>query len=158
LLGPELIAGRKAPDFRVVRNDMSPATLADFKGKTKVILSVPSVDTPVCDVEVRRFNKEAAALDNVVVLCVSVDLPFAQKRWCGAAGIDKVTTLSDYKELSFAKAYGVFIKETHLLARAVFVIDAEDEMTYVEYVPEITSEPSYEGVLEHLKHHQATKA
>jgi thiol peroxidase len=148
LLGPELKTGDKAPDFTVVDNGLAPVTLASYKGKIKVISAVPSLDTPVCDTETRRFNLEAAALpENVVVLTVSLDLPFAQKRWCGAAGIDKVTTLSDYQERSFADAYGVLIKELKLLARAVFIIDATDTIRYIQIVPEVTSEPDYAAVI-----------
>jgi thioredoxin-dependent peroxiredoxin len=152
LLGPELKTGDKAPDFTVVDNGLAPVTLASYKGKIKVISAVPSLDTPVCDTETRRFNLEAAALpENVVVLTISLDLPFAQKRWCGAAGIDKVTTLSDYQERSFAEAYGVLIKELKLLARAVFIIDATDTIRYIQIVPEVTSEPDYAAVIGAVK-------
>jgi len=147
LLGSELKIGAKAPEFRVVDNSLAPITLASYSGKIKVISAVPSLDTPVCDTETRRFNQEAAAFpENVVVLTVSLDLPFAQKRWCGAAGIDRVTTLSDYQERSFAAAYGVLIKELKLLARAVFVIDADDIIRYIQIVPEVTTEPDYAAV------------
>jgi thiol peroxidase len=152
LVGPELKAGDKAPDFRVVNNGLAPVTLADFKGKIKVLSAVPSLDTPVCDVETRRFNKEAAGLpDNVTVLTISMDLPFAQARWCGAAGIDRVTTLSDYQDRSFAAAYGVLIGELKLLARAIFVVDATDTIRYVQVVPEIAQEPDYDAVLKAVK-------
>jgi thiol peroxidase len=152
LLGPELKTGDKAPDFTVVDNGLAPVTLASYKGKIKVISAVPSLDTPVCDTETRRFNQEAAALpENVVVLTISLDLPFAQKRWCGAAGIDKVTTLSDYQERSFADAYGVLIKELKLLARAVFIVDANDTIRYIQIVPEVTNEPDYAAVIAAVK-------
>lgn len=152
LLGPELKTGNKAPDFTVVDNGLAPVSLASYKGKIKVISAVPSLDTPVCDTETRRFNQEAATLpENVVVLTVSLDLPFAQKRWCGAAGIDKVTTLSDYQDRSFANAYGVLIKELKLLARAVFIIDATDTIRYIQIVPEVTSEPDYAAVIGAVK-------
>jgi len=148
LVGPELKAGGKAPDFRVVNNGLAPVTLADYKGRIKVLSAVPSLDTPVCDTETRRFNKEAAALpDKVTVLTISMDLPFAQARWCGAAGVDRVTTLSDYQERSFATAYGVLIGELKLLARAIFVVDEEDIIRYIQIVPEITTEPDYDAVL-----------
>ncbi len=148
LLGPELKVGDKAPDFAVVDNGLAPVSLASHAGKIRIISSVPSLDTPVCDTETRRFNQEAASLpDNVVVLTISLDLPFAQKRWCGAAGIDRVTTLSDYQERSFASAYGMLIKELKLLARAVFVIDAQDTIRYMQIVPEVTSEPDYAAVI-----------
>ncbi len=123
-------------------------TLASYAGKIKVISAVPSLDTPVCDMETRRFNREAAELpEQVTVLTVSLDLPFAQKRWCGAAGIDRVTTLSDYRERSFALAYGVLIKELTLLSRSIFVIDARDTIRYIQHVPEVTTEPDYAAVL-----------
>ena len=148
LVGPEIKVGDKAPDFRVVDNGLAPVTLASYSGKIKVISAVPSLDTPVCDTETRRFNQEAAGFpDNVVVLTISLDLPFAQKRWCGAAGIDRVTTLSDYQERSFAAAYGIMIKELKLLARAVFIIDANDTIRYIQIVPEVTSEPDYAAVM-----------
>jgi len=148
LLGPELKVGDKAPDFAVVDNGLAPVSLASHAGKIRIISSVPSLDTPVCDTETRRFNQEAASLpDKVAVLTISLDLPFAQKRWCGAAGIDRVTTLSDYQERSFASAYGMLIKELKLLARAVFVIDAQDTIRYMQIVPEVTSEPDYAAVI-----------
>ena len=152
LLGPELKVGDKAPDFSLVDNSLTSVTLADFKGKTKIISTVPSLDTPVCDTETRRFNQEAAKLpDNIVVLTVSLDLPFAQKRWCGAAGIDRVATLSDYREQAFGLAYGVLIKELKLLSRSIFVLDGDDTIRYIQHVPEITTEPDYDAVLEAAK-------
>lgn len=152
LVGPELKTGEKAPDFRVVNNGLAPVTLADFKGKIKVLCAVPSLDTPVCDTETRRFNQEAAGLpDKVVVLTISMDLPFAQGRWCGAAGIDRVTTLSDYQDRSFAAAYGVLIGELKLLARAIFVVDEADTIRYIQLVKEITDEPDYGAVLGAVK-------
>jgi len=152
LVGKELKPGTAAPDFRVVDNGLAPVTLADYSGKIKILSAVPSLDTPVCDTETRRFNKEAAALpDSIVVLTVSMDLPFAQARWCGAAGIDRVKTLSDYQERSFANAYGLLIKELKLLARAVFVVDADNTIRYVQIVPEITDEPDYAAALNAAK-------
>ena len=148
LLGPELQAGDRAPDFSVVDNGLAPVTLVSFSGKIKVISAVPSLDTPVCDMETRRFNQEAADLpEGVVVLTISLDLPFAQKRWCGAAGIDRVTTLSDYQERSFGQNYGVLIKELKLLSRSIFVIDRNDTIRYIQHVPEVTHEPDYAAVL-----------
>jgi thiol peroxidase len=148
LLGPELKVGDKAPEFAVVDNGLAPVSLASSAGKVRIISSVPSLDTPVCDTETRRFNQEAAGLPgDVVVLTISLDLPFAQKRWCGAAGIDKVTTLSDYRERSFGQNYGVLIKELLLLTRAVFVIDAPGVIRYIQIVPEVTSEPDYAAVI-----------
>ena len=148
LLGPELKAGEKAPDFAVADNGLAPVSLASSAGKIRIISSVPSLDTPVCDTETRRFNQEAAVLPGAVaVLTISLDLPFAQKRWCGAAGIDKVTTLSDYRDRSFGQNYGVLIKELLLLTRAIFVIDAQDVIRYIQIVPEVTSEPDYAAVM-----------
>ncbi len=148
LIGPELKIGDRAPDFRVVDTDLSPVTLADYKGKIKIISAVPSLDTPVCDMETRRFNQEAARLpESIAVLTISLDLPFAQKRWCGAAGIDRVKTLSDYQERSFALAYGVLLKELKLLSRSIFVVDGADIIRYIQHVPEITAEPDYDAVL-----------
>ncbi|MDX8359287.1 MULTISPECIES: thiol peroxidase [Bacillaceae] len=151
LLGNEVKVGDKAPDYTVLANDLSPVTLANSKGSVRLISVVPSVDTGVCDAQTRRFNEEVASLDNVQVLTVSVDLPFAQKRWCGASGIDNVVTLSDHRDLSFGEAYGVVIKELRLLARAVFVIDSNDNITYVEYVSEGTNHPNYEAAIEAVK-------
>ena len=148
LLGPELTVGAPAPDFSLVTNDMELVSLSDYKDMALALVSVPSIDTPVCAVETRRFNAEAAKLDaNVRILTISMDLPFAQKRWCGAMGIDKVVTLSDHREASFGLNYGVLIKELRLLARAVFVVDRAGILTYVELVREIADEPYYAGVL-----------
>ncbi|MFC4076326.1 thiol peroxidase [Salinithrix halophila] len=152
LIGPELKVGETAPDFTVLGNDLSPVTLADSKGKVRIISVVPSLDTGVCDAQTRRFNEEAAGLgEDVKVLTVSVDLPFAQKRWCGAVGIDQVQTLSDHRDLSFGTAYGVVIKELRLLARSVFVIDADDQLVHVEVVSEATHHPDYEAAVEAAK-------
>jgi len=149
LLGPELKAGDRAPDFTVCDNGLKPVGLADYAGKIKIISALPSLDTPVCDTETRRFNQEASSLSgNVVVLTISMDLPFAQGRWCAAAGIDRVVTLSDYKDRAFGSAYGVLIKEIMLLARAVFVVDSADVIRYVQIVPEIAAEPDYKAVLD----------
>ena len=148
LLGPELKVGDKAPEFAVVDNGLAPVSLASSAGRVRIISSVPSLDTPVCDAETRRFNQEAAGLPgDVVVLTISLDLPFAQKRWCGAAGIDKVTTLSDYRERSFGQNYGVLIKELLLLTRAIFVVDGQGVIRYIQIVPEVTSEPDYAAVM-----------
>jgi thiol peroxidase len=148
LVGPELKPGQKAPGFTVVGKGLAPATLDQFKGKVKVITTVPSLDTPVCDTEIRRFNEEAAKLPgDVQVLTISMDLPFAQARWCGAAGVDKVTPLSDWQHAEFGEKYGALIKELHLLARAVFVVDKNDNVTHVEYVKEVANQPDYEAAL-----------
>ncbi len=152
LIGDELKVGDDAPDFKLKAVDMSDTTLADFTGKVKIISVVPSLDTPVCDTETRKFNEEAQKLgDDAVVLTVSVDLPMAQKRWCGAAGVDNVVCLSDYLDHSFGKAYGVRIKEIGLLARQVMVVDKDDIIQYIELVPEVAQEPNYDAVLEKAK-------
>ncbi|AGA57584.1 Thiol peroxidase [Thermobacillus xylanilyticus] len=148
LIGPELKPGDKAPDFKLSKSLLETVSLADFAGKIKLISVVPSIDTGVCDAQTRRFNEEAAKLgDNVVVLTVSVDLPFAQARWCGAAGVDRVVMLSDYKDRNFGQAYGVFIKELALDYRAIFVIDGNDTIRYVEYLREMTEHPDYDKAL-----------
>ncbi|HEY6418588.1 MAG TPA: thiol peroxidase [Candidatus Binataceae bacterium] len=148
LVGPELKTGQKAPGFTVVGAGLKPATLDQFKGKVKIITTVPSLDTPVCDAETRRFNEEASRLPgDVQILAISMDLPFAQARWCGAAGVDKVTALSDYQRAEFGEKYGALIKELHLLARAVFVLDKNDNVTHVEYVKEVANQPDYEAAL-----------
>ena len=147
LIGGELKVGDQAPDFTLKANDMSDKTLADFAGKVKIISIVPSLDTPVCDTQTRKFNEEAGGLDGVVVLTVSVDLPMAQKRWCAAAGVDNVVCLSDFKDHSFGKDYGVRIKEVGLLARQVMVLDKDNTIKYIELVPEVTHEPNYDAAI-----------
>lgn len=152
LVGEQVKAGDKAPGFTVLSNDLNPVSLADSKGKVRLISVVPSLDTGVCAAQTRRFNEEAANLsDDVEILTISVDLPFAQARWCGAEGIDAVQTLSDHKDLSFGQAYGTVIEELRLLARSVFVIDQDDNVTYVEYVEEVTDHPNYDAALEAVK-------
>lgn len=147
LLGPALAPGDAAPDFTVVAPDMSPLTFATLSGAVRVISAVPSLETPVCDLQTRRFNEAVGELGEVLVLTVSVDLPFAQARWCGAAGVSAVRVLSDHRDLSFGTAYGVAIKEFRLLSRAVFVVDATDTVVYAEYVPAIEEQPDYEAVI-----------
>jgi len=148
LLGGEIKVGKLAPDFTVLANDLSPLAFSSFRGKVCVILSVPSLDTPVCDIEARRFNKEAGKLgSDVAVLTVSMDLPFAQKRWCATAGVDKVQTLSDHRDASFGMAYGVLLRDLRLLARAVFVVDRKGIVRYTELVKEVTNEPDYAAAL-----------
>jgi thiol peroxidase len=152
LLGPEIKVGDAAPAFQVVDNGLQPVTLASSAGKVRLITVVPSLDTPVCDAMTRHFNQDAANLpDSVVVYTISVDLPFAQKRWCGNAGIDKVQTLSDYQERSFGLQYGLLLKDLKLLARAVYVIDQNDRVAYVEVCSEVTAEPDYAAALEAVK-------
>lgn len=152
LIGPELKVGDQAPDFTLNKDLLTEVNLSDYAGKIKLISVVPSLDTGVCDAQTRRFNQEAASLgDNVVILTVSADLPFAQARWCGAAGVDKVVTLSDYKTKSFGQAYGVLIKEFGLDMRSIFVIDANDKITYVEYLTEMSEPPNYETAIQAVK-------
>ncbi len=152
LLGDELQPGDDAPDVQLLDNDLQPVQLSSFKGKVCVISAVPSLDTPVCDMETRRFNEEAGKLgDEVVVLTVSMDLPFAQKRWCAAAGVQRVVTLSDHRGADFGMAYGVLIKELRLLARAIFVVDKAGRIQYVQLVQEVSAEPDYEAVLAAVK-------
>jgi thiol peroxidase len=152
LLGNEVKVGDSAPDCEVVTNDMSKVKLSSYRGKICIICSVPSLDTSVCDTETRRFNEEAGKLgSDVKVLTISMDLPFAQKRWCGAAGVQNVQTLSDYRDASFGKAYGVLIKELRLLARAVFVVDKNGTIRYIQLVKEVATEPDYNAVLEAVK-------
>ncbi|AIQ57760.1 thiol peroxidase [Paenibacillus borealis] len=148
LVGPELKAGDSAPAFVVSKNLLEDASLGDYAGKIKLISVVPSLDTGVCDAQTRRFNSEAAGLgDDVVILTISTDLPFAQARWCGAAGIDSVITLSDHKETSFGQAYGVLIKEFRLDMRSIFVVDKDDKLAYVEYLGEMAEHPDYEAAI-----------
>ena len=149
LIDTGIQAGDRAPEFEVVAQDLSTVTLAAGRGKTLLISAVPSIDTPVCDQETRRFNEEAAKLPgNVEVWTISMDLPFAQKRWCGAAGITKVKVLSDHRDASFGQAYGTLVKGLRLLARAIFVVDQKGAVTYVEYVPEMTNHPNYDAALQ----------
>jgi thiol peroxidase len=149
LMGQELNIGDTAPDVVLANNDLAPVSLSSYGGKVCIISSVPSLDTPVCDMETRRFNEEAGALgDDVAIITVSMDLPFAQKRWCGAAGVDKVITLSDYGDMSFGNAYGVLIKELKLLARSVFVLDRQGVIQYIQLVNEVTEEPAYQEILD----------
>lgn len=152
LMGTEPQVGDKAPDFVAIDNDLNPVSFDSFRGKVCIVSSVPSLDTPVCDMETRRFNDEAGRLgDDVEILTISMDLPFAQKRWCGAAGVDRVQTLSDHRDAAFGQAYGVLIKGLRLLARAVFVVDKEGTIRYMELVKEIASEPDYDSVLTSVK-------
>jgi thiol peroxidase len=152
LAGTELKVGDVAPDLELLDNDLAPVKLSSFRGKVCIISTVPSLDTPVCDMETRRFNEEAGKLGNdVVILTISMDLPFAQKRWCGAAGVDKVVTLSAHRDAAFGEAYGVLIKELRLLARAVFVMDPKGSIQYIQLVKELTEEPDYGVVLDAVK-------
>ena len=148
LMGRGLKVGESAPESELLDNDLSPVKLSSFRGKVCVISSVPSLDTPVCDMETRRFNEEAVKLGtDVQIITISMDLPFAQKRWCGAAGVDRLLTLSDHRGASFGTAYGVLIKELRLLARSVFVVDREGVIRFIHLVKEVTEEPDYEAIL-----------
>jgi thiol peroxidase len=152
LVGEEIKVGDKGPEFEAIDNDLKPVRLSSLKGKVVILCSVPSLDTSVCDIETRKFNEKAGQLGgDVKVLTISMDLPFAQKRWCGAAGIKNVQTLSDHREASFGITFGVLIKELRLLARAVFVIDKTGIVRYKQIVPEITSEPDYEAAINAAK-------
>ena len=152
IVGEAIKGGMPAPDSELLDNDLNPVKLSSFRGKVVIITSVPSLDTPVCDIETRRFNDEAASLGpEVQIVTVSMDLPFAQKRWCGAAGVDKVKTLSDHRQAAFGQAYGVLIKELRLLARAVFIVDGAGTVQYVQLVKEVASEPNYEEVMQALQ-------
>ncbi|MFZ5979945.1 MAG: thiol peroxidase [Candidatus Zixiibacteriota bacterium] len=152
LTGPALKVGDRAPEFTVLNNDLQPVNFSDSKGKVRLISVVPSLDTPVCDTQTVTFNRKAAELgDNVALYTISMDLPFAQKRYCAARAVDRLQTLSDYNMASFGQNYGLLIKELRLLARAVLVIDQNDKISYMQIVPEVTQEPDYTGALEALK-------
>jgi thiol peroxidase len=152
LIGPDLRAGDKAPDFTVLDADLKEGSLKDFEGKIKVISVTPSLDTPVCDIQARRFNQEAANFsDDVAVLNISMDLPFAIARFCSAAGIDRIKTLSDHRDASFGSAYGVLIKQLRLLARSIFIIDKDNVIRLKEIVSEVSNHPDYEGAVNLIK-------
>ncbi len=152
LVGNQVKVGEAAPDFEVLANDLSPVRLSGFGGKVCVICSVPSLDTPVCDTQTRKFNEQAVSLgDDAVVLTISMDLPFAQQRWCGSANAENVQTLSDHRKAEFGNGFGVLIKELRLLARAVFVVDKQGIIRYIEIVDELTNEPDYEAALKAVK-------
>jgi thiol peroxidase len=148
LIGDEVKVDMEAPDVEVIDNDLSPVKISSFSGKVVIISSVPSLDTSVCDIETRKLDDEVGKLDfDVEILTISMDLPFAQKRWCGAAETKRVKTLSDYRDASFGMSYGVLIKEVRLLARAIFILDKERIIHYIQLVNEITNEPDYNDVL-----------
>jgi thioredoxin-dependent peroxiredoxin len=152
LVGNEVQVGQSAPNCTLSTNDLSDFQLSSLKGKKVILSVVPSLDTPVCDIQTKRFNQEAESLgDDVAVLTISMDLPFAQKRWCGDTGSDNVQTLSDYRDAAFGQAYGVLIKGIRLLARAVFVVDANGTLVYKQIVSEITNEPNYDEALKVVK-------
>ena len=149
IVGPDLQAGQSAPEFSVQANDWSITQgLASTQGKVRIIGALPSLSTSVCDRETRHFNEEASALDeNIVILMVSMDLPWTQKNWCGAAGVDRVITLSDHKQAEFGEKYGVLVKEHRIFRRAIFVVNAHDQIVYAAYMPELKNEPNYAEVL-----------
>ncbi len=147
LIGPELNVGDTAPDF-TVRKGLGDVNSTDFNGTVRIISAVPSLDTPVCDQQTRRFNEEAAKLGDVKILTISMDLPFAGNRFCETAGIDKVEVLSDYLTADFGTKYGVLIKEHRLDHRAIFVVGADNRITYKEIVPEMTEHPNYDAALD----------
>ena len=152
LLGKEVKVGQEAPDFVALDTSLKPVTLSSFRGKVCIIASVPSLDTPVCEIETKKFNDEAGRLGpNIALLTISMDLPFAQKRWCGAEGITHLQTLSDHRDAPFGTAYGVLIKELRLLARSIFLVDQKGGIRYVQLVKEVTQEPDYEGIWGALK-------
>jgi thiol peroxidase len=152
LVGNEVKVGEKAPDFMALDNDLTPVQFSSYRGKICILSSVPSLDTPVCDTETRKFNEEATRLGmDILILTISMDLPFAQKRWCAAAGVDKVKTLSDHRDASFGTSFGVLIKELRLLARAVFLVDRQGTLQYIQFVKELTKEPDYDAILNALK-------
>jgi thiol peroxidase len=147
LIGPELKAGDAAPDFHTVDNGLKPVTLKDTGSQVRIISVIPSLDTPVCDAQTKRFNEEAGKLPNVSIITVSMDLPFAQKRWCGAFGVDHIRMLSDHVDGSFGSHYGTLIKELRIESRAIFVVDAENKIRHAEYVKEVADHPNYEAAL-----------
>ncbi|MBZ5622469.1 MAG: thiol peroxidase [Acidobacteriia bacterium] len=147
LIGPELKAGDAAPDFAAVDSGLKPVGLKDTGNQVRIISVIPSLDTPVCDAQTKRFNEEAAKLSGVDIITVSMDLPFAQKRWCGAFGVDKVRMLSDHKDASFGQNYGTLIKELRIESRAIFVLDQHNQIRHAEYVKEVADHPNYEAAL-----------
>src|SRR5436190_2183105 len=147
LIGPEVKAGDAAPDFTVTDGNLKPVSLKDTGSNVRIISVVPSLDTPVCDAQTKRFNEEAAKLPDVDIYTVSMDLPFAQKRWCGAFGVDKVKMLSDHKDGSFGANYGTLIKELRIESRAIFVVDRHNTIKHAEYVKEVADHPNYETAL-----------
>ncbi len=158
LVGPELKAGDAAPDFNLVDGSLKPVTLKDTGNHVRIISVIPSLDTPVCDAQTKRFNEEAAKLQGVDIITVSMDLPFAQKRWCGAFGVDKVKMLSDHKDASFGTNYGTLIKDLRIESRAIFVVDGDNKIRHAEYVKEVADFPNYETALSAARSAGAAKA
>ena len=152
LVGNKVDVGDQVPSFKVTGNDLAEVECESFAGQLCIVLTVPSLDTPVCDTEVRKFNEAASTLSpDITILAISMDLPFAQSRWCGAAGIDRVQTLSAYRYASFGSSFGVLIKELRLLARAVYVIDKQGKIRYIQVVKELTEEPDYDSAFNAVK-------
>lgn len=152
LVGPEIKPGDKAPDFTIIDQSLNPVSLKDYAGKIVLLSVVPSLDTGICSAQTKQFNEEAAKLpEDVAILTISMDLPFAQARFCGTEHIDRVKVLSDHRDASFAQAYGTLVKELRLETRAIFVIDRDGTVRYAEYVPEIASHPNYDAALEAVK-------
>jgi thiol peroxidase len=152
LLGPELKPGDKAPSFTALDKDLTPVPLSEFAGKVKILSATPSLDTPVCNLQATTFNREAGALSqDIVIINVSMDLPFAIARFCAAEGIDRIRTLSDHRDASFGLSYGILVEELRLLARSIFVVDKTDTIRYIEIVPEMTHEPNYARALEEAR-------
>jgi thiol peroxidase len=149
LLGPRIEANEDAPEFTALKNLMTPVKLSDSTGKVRILVSVPSLDTPVCSIEAKRFSQEADKLgEDVVVQIISIDTPFAQSRWCGAEGVSNLQTLSDFRDRDFGTKYGVEIKDLGIYARAAFVVDKQGVVVYSEYVPEVAQEPDYDNILD----------
>lgn len=148
LAGPELKPGDAAPEFTAVDTSMKPVTLADTAGSVRIFSVVPSLDTPVCDTQTKRFNDEASKLSDIKIYTVSMDLPFAMKRWCGAMGVDNVTMLSDHRDASFGSAYGTLISDLRIECRAIFVVDKDNRIRHAEYVKEVGEQPDYEATLQ----------
>jgi len=147
LSGPELQVGQPAPEFSAVDTGLQPVTLASSAGHVRIFSVVPSLDTPVCDMQTKRFNEEASKLPSVEILTISMDLPFAMKRWCGAMGVDKVKMISDHRSGSFGESYGTLIKDLRIESRAIFVVDKENVVRHAEYVKEVADHPNYDAAL-----------
>jgi thiol peroxidase len=151
LTGPELKPGDTAPDFHAIDPSMQTISLSDTGSGIRIFSVIPSLDTPVCDAQTKRFNEEVANLPDVTVYTISADLPFAQKRWSGAFGVDRVKMLSDHKDMSFGENYGTLIKDLRIESRAIFVVDKENKIKYAEYVKEVADHPDYESALKAAK-------
>ena len=151
LVGPEIKIGQKAPDFKLLDIEFNEVLLSQSRGKIRLLSVVHSLDTSVCDLQTQWFEQEASQFSDIVIYTISMDLPFAQARYCGAHNIEKLKTLSDHREASFGKAYGVLIKDSRLLSRSIFIIDRNDVVRYVEYVPEVSQPPDYDKAIQALK-------